>query len=931
MNAVRRSRPNRWLSRATHAALCCWQLLSSASAVAEPTAASSPASTEVASPGESARATAPDDLRVGDRQRPLNVEGPPLFSWSPHDPAGNQVQSAYQLQVWQDGSSHQVWDSGKIASSAQSYVPYAGVEGSLRPGGAYAFRVRTWNREGAASEWSAPAAFELGLERSASAWQASWIRRETDDAADAADEYTLARVERAIGTSPIRRARAYVAGSHQFELRVNGRVIDRGPAFAYPGEGYYQASDITGAVTPGSALALGVLYHWYGPGQGRPAGEPGVLVRVVVEHEDGSREVIVSDASWRVDRARAWQTGAPQRNSDSGDYVEWIDLRRTQPGWDRPGYDASGWTPPRLGTFVPVRAQEPRLAFSERAPVSVQSLADGSLLVDFGQVMPARPRVRFARGVAGRSLRLRAGYRIDASGHVAADAASTQGTDLSFRLTERDGPQEFLPFTHFAWRYLELSAPGEALGPEAFSAVVEHTDAPLDRRAEFESSDATLNAVFALAQRSALYSVQQQFVDTPTREKGQFLADAANISFATMAAWGERDATQKALDEFIQSQTRYWPDGRVNAVYPNGDGQRDIPDFTALFPIWVSRYYLETGDRELLGRAYPVLEKICGYLVRYRDATTGLITRLPGGRGPYEFGIVDWPARGRYGYDMQQAARSSVNMLAVAALRATAEAGKVLGSARAPGYAESAERLAAAINARLRRGALYVDGTTDGVQSTHASQHASSYALAFGIVPPAQRAAVAQHVASLGMQQGPMTAHWLAKALADSERYPELLRLLTDPAQPGWARLLQQGGTFTWESWEANASGDTESESHGWGSQIIVDVLETLLGVRVLQPGAAVVGIRPPRTGLGFARGVLHTERGPVRVDWSRQGSAGLELRVDVPMNVRAEVALPASDPARISATGAGAPRLREAGAWVIYEVGSGQSHFTLR
>ena len=36
-------------------------------------------------------------------------------------------------------------------------------------------------------------------------------------------------------------------------------------------------------------------------------------------------------------------------------------------------------------------------------------------------------------------------------------------------------------------------------------------------------------------QRSALYSAAYQFVDTPTREKGQFLGDSVNISFALLA------------------------------------------------------------------------------------------------------------------------------------------------------------------------------------------------------------------------------------------------------------------------------------------------------------------------------------------------------------------------------------------------------------
>ncbi len=59
----------------------------------------------------------------------------------------------------------------------------------------------------------------------------------------------------------------------------------------------------------GRPLALGVLYHyWTCTCQGRangPAGDPlkgpsGLLVKVVVDHADGSRETIVSDGSWKV-------------------------------------------------------------------------------------------------------------------------------------------------------------------------------------------------------------------------------------------------------------------------------------------------------------------------------------------------------------------------------------------------------------------------------------------------------------------------------------------------------------------------------------------------------------------------------------------------------------------------------------------------------
>lgn len=885
----------------------------------------------------------PDDLRVGDRIRPLNVEGTPLFSWYPHDSDGNQVQTAYQILVRLESSGATVWDSGKVASSDQAYIAYGGS--ALMAGESYTWTVRTWNRGDVASAWSAGAGFDTALSNNAQGWGASWIRRATTGT-DAVDDYTLARVEKTIGAKPIRRARAYVSANHQFELHVNGAIVDRGPAFSYPGEGYYQATDLTRLIQAGAPLAVGVLYHWYGAGQGRPAGEPGLLVRIVVDHDDGTRELIVSDGSWRVSRASEWQTGAPQRNSDSCDYVEWIDMRQHPDGWDMPGFAGSGWVAPQVvgphpsGVFKSVTGQEPRLRTTVVAPVVVKTLTDGTVVADFGNVIPARPTIRFASGVAGRTLNIVAGFHLTADGHVSVvpitattPVSTSQDTDLSFKFIERAGAQEFRPMTFLGWRYLQISAPGEVLAPAAISAIVEHTDVAADRAATFESSDATLNSVFALVSRSALYAAQQQFLDTPTREKGQFLIDAVNESFATMMAWQEHDLTQQAIAEFVASQTRHWSaEGRLNAVYPNGDNvpKRDIPDFTEAFATWVWRYYTQTGDKTVLGRAYPALQKIADYIWSYRDGTTGLITNLAGGSEKYLYGIIDWPEVERRGYDAATTAHTSVNALAVEFFRATAATAGAL-SRPAPeiaAHTSRADQLTTSINASLRRSdGIYIDGSTGSTLSTHASQLANSYALAFGLVPAASRAAVADYIASMGMNQGPMTAHWLTKALADNERFDSLLTILTDRGRPGWANILSQGATFTWESWDAPVRG--ESESHGWGAQVVVDILESLLGVRVITPGAGTVGIRPPKTGLTFARGTVHTQRGPVAADWSR-GLTGLTLKIDVPMNVQAQVALPAADVSATTATGAGAPHYRESGAgWVIYDVGSGVSTFT--
>ena len=75
-----------------------------------------------------------------------------------------------------------------------------------------------------------------------------------------------------------------------------------------------RAVDLTAALQAGRTSALGVLHRWYGPGQGRPASSPGLLVQLSLWYGDGSRVVHGSDGSWHEHPAE-WLP-SPLRNSD---------------------------------------------------------------------------------------------------------------------------------------------------------------------------------------------------------------------------------------------------------------------------------------------------------------------------------------------------------------------------------------------------------------------------------------------------------------------------------------------------------------------------------------------------------------------------------------------------------------------------------------
>ncbi|MFB0836983.1 family 78 glycoside hydrolase catalytic domain [Arthrobacter sp. E44] len=712
------------------------------------------------------------------------------------------------------------------------------------------------------------------------------------------DEWTLFRTALQL-SGTVRRARLYAAAHHHAQLSVAGTPCLNTTSFGYPGEGYYDAADVTEILAgqpAGSAVQVTALLHWYGPGQGRAAGVPGLLVRLTVDYDDGRRDVLASGPGWSAAEAPYRQSG--YRN-DEGDPVEHLDglaAAALDPADDLPAAVVTGRHP--SSDFPRLHPRRTFLAGEFVAPRQFLTADDGTMVADFGQVLPARPEVDFLNGVPGRTVTLRAGYALRPDGRVDAGKTASQNTDMSFPYTQAAGPQQFRASVHLGFRYLEL--PGiDAAEVSRVGATTVHAGHPGE--GSFSSSDPVLDAVFGLLRDSALYGVQEQFVDTPTREKGQFLADAANISYATMALFGEHAYTAQALREFAWSARRYWSaageKGRYNAVYPNGDGKRDIPDFSLMLPEWAEEYHLRTGDLALVRELLPHLCDTADYALRYVPAegpTAGLVTRLGGGSGPYLHGIVDWPSPGRFGYDMECAAKTTVNAQAYSALVSTARLCSTAGDeSAAVRYSAAARGLADAIRTRLRVDGVMVDGLHgDGTPSSHASQHATSFPLSLGITEPGYAAADADRIAGMGMRQGPMTVHRLVRALLGQGKPDAVLDLLTNKDQPGWARLLDRGATFTWEAWDLE-DGTDYSQSHAWSASVVKEILEYLLGIRYLIPGGNDVLIEPPVGRLEHARGSVPAGNGYVHANWRRRGGL-MELECMVPPGTAATVRLPA-------------------------------------
>ena len=144
--------------------------------------------------GTSAVAAAPalhvEDLRCEYLRDPLGIDEPqPWLSWTLKSDERGQRQIACQVLVASspellEGQQADLWDSGRMSSEETAHVLYGGK--ALPSRKACFWKVRAWDRHAAASDWSRPARWEMGLLRPDD-WSAQWIGGDlkTDPAAAA--------------------------------------------------------------------------------------------------------------------------------------------------------------------------------------------------------------------------------------------------------------------------------------------------------------------------------------------------------------------------------------------------------------------------------------------------------------------------------------------------------------------------------------------------------------------------------------------------------------------------------------------------------------------------------------------------------------------------------------------------------------------------
>jgi alpha-L-rhamnosidase len=556
----------------------------------------------------------------------------------------------------------------------------------------------------------------------------------------------------------------------------------------------------------------------------------------------------------------------------------------------------------------------------EQAPAQITTVAPGMFLVDFGRVAFGNLRLAptanatntitlhfgeaFANGRINRkppgTVRY-ASTKITLAGTrslVAAPPADARNTKQPAAVLTPPEWGVVLPF-----RWVEIEGwPGE-LRPEHLRRQAAFASAWDDQAAAFRSSDELLNRIWELCR----YSIKA-------------------TTFAGVYVDGDRERIPYEADAYLNQLSHYATDNDIQMA-------RDTCDWLLARPTWPTEWaphmvfvahadWMQTGDTAWLAPRYEALKS---KLLLERARADGLITSTP--EQIKKGDIVDWPVGERDGFVFTPV-NTVVNAFHLRALTLMAELAAALGKdADAAGYRARERASRAVFQAKFFDAARGV--YRDGEGTDHASQHASLFPLAFGIVPAENRARVTAWVGERGMACSVYAAQYLLEGLFENDAGPKALSLMSAPTDRSWKHMVESGTTITWEAWDQKYK-PNQDWNHAWGAAPANLLSRYVLGAKPIIPGWSRAAIRPNPGTLKSAEGKVPTPRGPILVSW--HNDTAFKLSLTLPPNMTARVQLPAvGNSTGVFISGQPVEARRSGGWWMLEKDVSGTSVIEVR
>ncbi|MDY2658268.1 MAG: family 78 glycoside hydrolase catalytic domain [[Ruminococcus] gnavus] len=826
-------------------------------------------------------------LLTENRKTPYGIDTQhPVFSWNVLTEVKNWKQKSYQIYVTKDGKC--VWNSGTVLSDQMVQIPYAGI--ILESDTRYEWKVMVEGEDGIVSE-SAKTWFETGLFYEKD-WKGIYIGEVEDHT------YHIYRNTFEVKKQVVR-ARMYVSGLGHHVCYLNGKqVSDRvlEPGWSdYRKTNFYSVYDITEMLQNGkNGIGVKLGDGMYNVPGGRYVyykrsyGKMKLNIQLNLIYEDGTRESVVTDGTWRMAKSPILFCCIYGGEEYDG--------RLEQKGFSTPDFVEDGAWEPVVEVERPMgerRAMpiEPMRIKRIYRPVSVRKTKPGVWLYDFGTNFSGWSRIRIRRNTAkaGHEIVMTPGEILNES-FEPDQRVTGRGYIWKYYLNDEE-IQEFAPdFTYTGFRYVQVTGavPDTENGKEELPIIEEITGefiyTDVEETGQFQCSNQLFNDIHQIICQAIRSNLKSYLTDCPHRERLPWLEQTHLIAPGVMYNYDVENLYKKQEQDMADSQRE---NGLIPDICPEyvvfgyHEGFVDSPEWGSAVILNSWYLYQRYGNQSVMETYYENMKRYLDYLTSrtsHRILRHGLGDWLDiGPNKPYSQNTpVSVSATCIYYYDI-------CILKQVAELLGKEEDVKELEILRSEVYREYNLQFLDNQTARYATG----------------SQTAQAMSLVTGLVPNEYKeAAIKQLKNDIVNRNYAVTAgdvgHPFLITAALENGLSDLINEMTNQIEkPGYGFQIMNGATTLTEDWD----GADREHPHGSQNHFMLGGIEewfygSLGGIRLLHSKRPFgeVDICPyfPKD-MKQCRVRVRHPYGIISVSWKREEKK-VNLKVEVPANLIAHI-----------------------------------------
>ncbi|MFW6303001.1 MAG: family 78 glycoside hydrolase catalytic domain [Candidatus Sumerlaeota bacterium] len=875
------------------------------------------------------------NLRVEYKTNPLGItEKKPRFSWELSSDQRGQKQTAYEIIVASspellEKNKGDLWKSNKRRSNHTNQIVYEGK--TLQSRQACCWKVRAWDAEGHATDWSEPAFWTMGYLKK-NDWKALWIgydkprkeAKKTKIKYPRADQVSSAKngKEGEALLPPARYLRrefslekqvksAFVTASATgiYEMYINGKRVSED--FFKPGwtdyneRIYTHTFDVSQIVKSGENAIGAVLADgwysgfigwngvrdWYGK-------KLRFLAQLEIEYTDGTSERIETSRNWKASTGPVLEADFLQG--------ELYDAREEKDGWDQAGFDDSDWDRVNITTQMDAKIEAhpgvPVQVYKEYKPKSITEPRKGQYIFDFGTNFAGFTRLKI-NARRGTKIRIYHGERLNEDGTLYRENLRSARAMDTYICKGGDDEIYEPRFTFHGFQYALVTGLKEKPDKKTLTGVELTSATP--EAGSFKTSDKQTNTLY----RNICQTQRANFLEVPTDcpQRDERLGWTGDAQIYVRTATYNNDIAAFFTKWLVDLEDAQNEDGAYPSVAPHLDvanffGVAAWADAGIICPQTIHEVY---GDTRVLDEHYSSMKKYMSFLHRYADkhlSPTRFYSKERG-HGLWD-GFGDWLS---IKADTPGQVVSTAYYAKVASMFASIA--ELLGHDKdAATWSKRFEHIRKA----FVKAYVQADGKIEGD-----TQSAYVLALAFNLLEDEERKQRAgnhlvERLRERGwkLSTGFLGTKDLMGVLTEIGRTDIAYRLIQNNEFPSWGFSIKHGATSIWERWngwtpeEGFGPVGMNSFAHYSFGAVCEWMFRVMGGIDFLEPGYRRVAIRP-RPGGRFKNvdAVYASINGPIECSWKRN-KQNFKMTVDIPANVTALIYVPATMKSKVTESG---------------------------